>query len=177
MCYFVYWPAVVNPTLSAGVVVVPLSASWRVWCTRRTGSNTVLKLRRNMWEVLQGGKERKGYRRIHSQRNILLHKHVYMHCPRNAAVQCARRAPGTAAGPSPGPETTVVGPCRARDAASRCQYSNICFTSLFPPLVFQDLPPRGGGERLQTTHGHESLCISMLAIKIVFPLQVQLPLQ
>lgn len=130
--------AVVNPTLSAGVVVVPLSAPGRVWCTRRTGSNTVLKLRRNMWEVLQGGKERKGYSSLDSRRSsILPHKLIYMHCPQTAA------APGAAAGPSPGADTTMVGPCRAWVVAHRCQRSNIWFPSLFPALVSQHLPPWG----------------------------------
>lgn len=74
---------------------------------------------------------------------IILHKHIYMHCPQNATVQSAGGAPGTAVGPSPGPESTAVGPCRMPVVASRCQCSNICFTSLFPCLVFQDLPPQG----------------------------------
>lgn len=52
--YFVYWPAMVNSTLSAWVITFPITISWGVWCTRWSRSDTVLKLRWNVWKVLWG---------------------------------------------------------------------------------------------------------------------------
>lgn len=123
-----YWPAVVDPTLPAGVVVVPLGAPCGVCRAGGTGSNTALKLRRDMGEVLRGGEEKEGYSTTHSRRNadlVTVHNHIDRLCPQNLSVQSTGGATGTEEGPSP-----AHGVSAASDIPFPCSFC-------------QDLPPQG----------------------------------
>lgn len=51
-----------------------------------------------MGEVLRGGEEKEGYRSIQSRRTadlIIVHHHIYRHCPQKLSVQSTGGAPGT----------------------------------------------------------------------------------
>lgn len=98
---------------------------------------------------------------------LILHKRVY-------SAELGVGSPRDSTGPSPGPDTTAVGPCRRRVVAGRCQCSNICFTALFIPPCFSSPPSSGVVNGLQKPLQQQQ---SGNQNQVFLPLQVQPPLQ
>lgn len=103
---------------------------------------------------------------------IILHRHVCV--PQNhCSTGCGSTYIGKAASPAqdlktPGGTEQNVGCCKQVSTQPRLPCTPL------PASCF--LGPRGDSKWLQK-HGQESLRISMRAVKPIFPLEVQLPLQ